>query len=72
MDLGRKLNLTSISQQLPPEKTIYKGDKNPWIEYHYEEYITFLIFSSGRIVCTGICSIDDAKKAIDMLSNMLE
>ena len=33
---------------------------------------TFLIFSSGKIVCNGVKTIDDSKKAFDKLQNNIQ
>ena len=72
VNLGKNLDLDTISKQLQPDQIIYKPDKNPWIEYLYDEYITFLICASGKLVCTGIHSIDHAHQSIDVLLRLLE
>lgn len=70
--LGKNLDLDHISKQLQPDQIIYKPDRNPWIEYLYDEHITFLICASGKIVCTGIHSIDHAHQSIDAVLQLLE
>ena len=64
--------LTKISKKLQPDQIIYMPDKNPWIEYLYDEYVTFLICASGKIICTGIHSIDHAHQSIDDFLKLVE
>jgi len=70
--LRKNLDLDTISKKLQPDQLIYMPDKNPWIEYLYDEYITFIICASGKIVCTGIHSIDHAYQSIDEFLKLIE
>jgi len=72
INLRKTLDLDTISKKLQPDQIIYMPDKNPWIEYLYDEYITFLICASGKIICTGIHSIDHAHQSIDDFLKLLE
>jgi len=72
MNWKRPIDLDQIQKKLPSDQIIYNPQRNPWIEYLYDQHITFLICSSGIIVCTGSCSFDHVDHAIDMLSSLLE
>ena len=66
--LGKTLDLDLIARQLQPDQIIYKPNKNPWMEYLYDDKITLLLCASGTVVCTGTSTLDHAYQAIDMLS----
>ena len=68
--LGKTLDLDHISQQLQPDQVIYKPNKNPWIEYLYDDQVTLLLCTSGTIVCTGTSTLDHAYHVIDKLSTI--
>jgi len=68
--LETTLDLDHISRHLPPDQVIYKPNKNPWIEYLYDDQVTMLICASGLIICTGTSPLDHAYHAIDMLSTI--
>jgi len=68
----RIFDLDEIRMKLPADQIIYQPENNPWIEYLFDEYLTFLISIEGTIVCTGTESIDHAHQAIDTLLQVLE
>ena len=53
MQMDNKINLDLLLPKLQQNLTIFKPDRNPWIEYLYDENTTVLIHSSGKIICTG-------------------
>jgi len=66
------INLDEMKLKLPADQIIYQPGKNPWLEYLYDEHVTFLIGNEGRIICTGTGSIDHAHQAIDNLLQVIE
>jgi transcription initiation factor TFIID TATA-box-binding protein len=67
----KMIDLDEIKMKLPTDQIIYQPEKNPWLEYLYDEHVTFLIGNEGRIVCTGTGSIDHAHQAIDTLLQVI-
>jgi len=71
-DLGKELNLSSISKTLMLENTSIEPDKFPGLVYKMDDLgATLLIFSSGKIVCTGVKKVEDASKAIEILKEKI-
>jgi len=63
-------DLIEIESKL--EGAEYNKSKFPGLVYRIKEpKSVFLLFNSGKVVCTGCKSIDDAKNAADMLSKKL-
>jgi transcription initiation factor TFIID TATA-box-binding protein len=52
----------------------YEADKFPGLVYHVNEPKTaLLLFTSGKVVCTGGKSLDDVRKSVDIVvSKLLE
>ena len=68
--LSEHFDLIEIESKL--EGTQYNKSRFPGLVYRIKEpKSVFLLFNSGKIVCTGCRSIDDAKKAADMLNKKL-
>jgi len=71
-DLNKELHLSSISKSLLLENVNYEPEQFPGLIYKMDEIgVTLLIFSSGKIVCTGAKSLEDASKAIEMMKEKL-
>ena len=51
MNLGKKLNIVSLAQNL--SKSIYEPDQFPGLIFKIPDSCTFLIFASGKIVISG-------------------
>jgi len=65
-----KLNLMAISLGL--EKIEYEPEQFPGLVYRvFDPKVVFLIFSSGKIVCTGAKLVEDINKALEILKNEL-
>ena len=69
-DLGVKLNLKKICSHLA--HTEYNPEQFPGLVFKIKEpRSSALLFTSGKIVCTGTKSIEDAKKAVNNLIRAL-
>jgi transcription initiation factor TFIID TATA-box-binding protein len=69
--LGRALNLDNIAFVL--ENTEYEPEQFPGLVYRLDDpKITFLLFGSGKIICTGGQSLASIKGAIEKLDKKLK
>jgi transcription initiation factor TFIID TATA-box-binding protein len=61
--LNRELNLNNIAFSL--ENTEYEPEQFPGLVYRMDDpRVTFLLFGSGKVICTGGRSIADVKRAV--------
>jgi len=68
--LNRELNLNNIAFSL--ENTEYEPEQFPGLVYRMDDpRVTFLLFGSGKIICTGGKSIEDVKRAVARLDKRL-
>ena len=64
--IGMDLNLNVLAMKL--DNTEYEPEQFPGLVYKLNEAkATFLLFSNGKIVCTGTKSEAEVHKALDML-----
>ena len=71
-DLKGELNLTEVATGLGLENIEYEPEQFPGLVYRIKEpKVAMLLFSSGKIVCTGARSTEDALKAVEKLSKEL-
>ena len=71
-DLEGELNLTETAIGLGLENVEYEPEQFPGLVYRVKEpKVAMLLFSSGKIVCAGARSIEDASKAVKKLSKEL-
>jgi transcription initiation factor TFIID TATA-box-binding protein len=71
-DVEKELHLSSISKGLLMEHVNYKPEEFPGLLYEIVDLgAVIIIFSSGRIVCTGTKNINDATKAIELMKEKL-
>ena len=69
--VGMDLNLNILAMKLP--NTEYEPEQFPGLVYKLDEAkATFLLFSNGKIVCTGTKSEEEAHEALDMLVEKLK
>lgn len=69
--LGRELNLDNIAFKV--ENTEYEPEQFPGLVFRLDEpKITFLLFGSGKIICTGGQSIAEIERAIGKLDKRLK
>jgi len=70
-DIGMDLNLNSLAMEL--ENTEYEPEQFPGLVYKLNgTRATFLLFSNGKIVCTGTRSESKLKEAVNLLVKNLE
>jgi transcription initiation factor TFIID TATA-box-binding protein len=71
-DLGGELNLTETATGLGLENVEYEPEQFPGLVYRVKEpRVVMLLFSSGKIVCTGGKNTEDVSKAVEKLSKEL-
>ncbi|MBU0953622.1 MAG: TATA-box-binding protein [Nanoarchaeota archaeon] len=69
--IDAKLNLEEITFSL--ENAEYEPEQFPGLVYRISEpRVAFLLFSSGKIICTGAHTIDDIHTALAKLKKRLE
>lgn len=69
--IGMKLNLNVLAMKL--ENTEYEPEQFPGLVYKLmEAKATFLLFSNGKVVCTGTKSEGEVGKAMEMLVQRLQ
>ena len=70
-DIYKALNLNELAMQL--ENTEYEPEQFPGLVYKLiDARATFLLFSNGKIVCTGTRGQEEVDKAVKMLIDRLE
>jgi transcription initiation factor TFIID TATA-box-binding protein len=70
-NIGKDLNLNTLAMKLP--NTEYEPEQFPGLVYKLAEAkATFLLFSNGKIVCTGTKSEKEVKEALDKLIEHLK
>ena len=69
--IGMPLNLNTLAMKL--DNTEYEPEQFPGLVYKLKEAkTTFLLFSNGKIVCTGTKSEEEAHAALDKLVENLK
>lgn len=69
--LGTKINIDEIVFIL--ENSEYSPDTFPGVIYRIDKpKASFLLFSSGKIICAGTRTIQQAKKAVEVLKKKLK
>ncbi len=69
--IGMDLNLNTLAMKL--KNTEYEPEQFPGLVYKLKEAeATFLLFSNGKIVCTGTKSEDDVGEAVEKLIKNLK
>ncbi len=69
-DLGRELDLGELAFQL--EESEYEPEQFPGLVYRiFDPKVSFLLFSSGRIVCAGAKTMGEVRTAIEKLKKRL-
>ena len=72
-DLGTIINLDKAMVYLSFEKVEYEPEQFPALVYRVDEPRTvFLLFGSGKVVCTGGKNIEDINIAMDILIDELK
>lgn len=69
--IGMDLNLNELAMKL--QNTEYEPEQFPGLVYKLPAAkATFLLFSNGKVVCTGTKSEEEVHKALDMLVDNLQ
>ncbi len=69
--VGMDLNLNVLAMKL--ENTEYEPEQFPGLVYKLpEQKATFLLFSNGKVVCTGTKSEEEVNRALDVLIENLK
>ena len=69
--VGMALNLNTLAMKL--ENTEYEPEQFPGLVYKLKEAkATFLLFTNGKVVCTGTKSEEEVHKALDKLIENLK
>jgi len=72
VDLKKDMHLSSIANGLLLKHVDYEPKHFPGLIYRLEDQdAVLLLFSSGKLVCTGAKSIEDAKSAIATMEEKL-
>jgi transcription initiation factor TFIID TATA-box-binding protein len=71
-ELNISLDLDSVSRGLLLKNVNYDPEQFPGLIYNMDDIgALLLIFSSGKIICTGAKSFEDASRAIEMMKEKL-
>jgi transcription initiation factor TFIID TATA-box-binding protein len=69
-DAGLPIPLEALIIELGMAQTEYEPEQFPALMYRREDYV-ILVFSSGKLLCTGLTDLDDVTDAIeDMVSRI--
>lgn len=63
-DIGAPIGLEALTVELGLERTEYEPEQFPAVMYRADEYV-MLIFSSGKLLCTGLTDVYSVGKAFD-------
>jgi len=73
LELDHKLRLNQVAISLGLENIEYEPEQFPGMVYRVTEpRAVALIFSTGKIVCTGAKRIEDIKRAVEIIAKELE
>lgn len=71
-DLKKELHLSSIAEGLLLENVEYEPEQFPGLVYRMENLgVVLLLFSSGKLVCTGAKKLEDVSTAIETMTDKL-
>ncbi len=72
-DLHAELNLNQVAVSLGLENVEYEPEQFPGMVYRvYDPKVVLLLFTTGKIICTGARKLPDAERAVDKLREELE
>lgn len=70
-DLGSPISLEALMLELGMEQTEYEPEQFPALMYRDSEYVV-LVFSSGKLLCTGLTDLDEVSEAIQRVSSKIQ
>ena len=72
IDVDEELHLSSISKGLILESVDYEPENFPGLIYKMDDLgVILILFSSGKIICNGARTEEDASKALEMMKEKL-
>ena len=72
-NLGMKIDLNVIAISLGLEKVEYEPEQFPGLVYRLDEpKVVLLLFSSGKLVCTGARKPSDVEQAVEKITQELK
>jgi len=70
--LKKELHLSTVAKGLLLHNVEYEPEKFPGLIYRMDDFgAALLIFSSGKLVCTGAKKMEDVSSAIDLMKERL-
>ena len=71
-DFKKDLQLRLLAEVLMPENAEYEPEQFPGLVYRMDNLgVVLLLFSSGKLVCTGAENLEDVNNAIDKFKDKL-
>ena len=70
-DLGSPISLEALVLELGMEQTEYEPEQFPALMYRDSEYVV-LVFSSGKLLCTGLTDMQSVSEAIETMSSRIQ
>lgn len=70
-DIGSKIPLEALILELGMEQTEYEPEQFPALMYRDSEYVV-LVFSSGKLLCTGLTDLRDVSNAIERMTSQIQ
>lgn len=70
-DFGSSIPLEKLMIDLGMERTEYEPEQFPALMYRESDYVV-LVFSSGKLLCTGLTDLDTVSKAIDDIVKQIQ
>ena len=71
-DFKKELKLRLLAEALMSENVEYEPEQFPGLVYRMDNLgVVLLLFSSGKLVCTGAESLEDVNNAIDTVKDKL-
>jgi len=71
-DLKKELHLSTVAKGLLLHNVEYEPEQFPGLIYRMDDFgAVLLIFSSGKLVCTGAKKMEDVSSAIDLMKEKL-
>ena len=71
-NLQKEFHLSSVAEKLMSENVEYEPEQFPGLVYRMDELgVVLLLFSSGKLVCTGAKKMEDISAAIETITDKL-
>jgi transcription initiation factor TFIID TATA-box-binding protein len=70
--LGKEVQLDAIARSMGFENVEYEPEQFPGLIYRINELgVSLLLFSSGKLVCTGAKKMEDVSNAVEIMTEKL-